>query len=77
MDSEQNPYAPPNDVDRAWYDLRLFWRVMKFCGIMLLIFIILDAAILVGYLDRFEQQGSIWTSIQEFFTDWDAAKVPH
>lgn len=77
MNDDQNPYRSPDDVDRAWYDLRLFWRVVKCCGVMLLIFLILDAAILVGYLDRFEQQGSIWTSIQEFFTDWDAAKVPH
>lgn len=72
-----NPYRSPDDVDRAWYDLRLFWRVMKFCGIMLLIFIILDAAILVGYLDRFEQQGGFWTSVREFMFNWDAAKVPH
>lgn len=44
---DDNPYKSPIDADKAWYDHRLFWRVMKCCGAILLGFVLLDAVLMV------------------------------
>ena len=72
-----NPYAPPVVRRRGKYDHSLYWRIMKFCGLLIIGFLILDAVVLLSYLDTFEQQGSFWQSVKEFLFNWDAAKVPH
>lgn len=46
-----NPYCSPIDVDRAWYDHRLFWRIVRACLVIGLCFLLLDllsAAIYLG-----------------------------
>ena len=59
MNAENNPYRSPHDVDRAWYDHRLFWRVVKFTSYIVTF--------------GFDPDG-VWTTIQSFVFDWDAVK---
>lgn len=46
---DNNPYSSPRDVDKAWYDHRLFWRIVKCLGVLLLGFVIIDAIIMLRY----------------------------
>lgn len=47
--NRNNPYASPVDCDRGVYDHRLFWRVMKCLGVLLLGFVIIDGILMLRY----------------------------
>lgn len=41
--NEINPYASPVDTQRGKYDHRLFWRIVKAVGALVLAFAVIDA----------------------------------
>lgn len=46
---DDNPYKSPIDADKALYDHRLFWRVVRCLGVLLLVFVTIDAIIMLRY----------------------------
>lgn len=45
--NDSNPYRSPVDIRRGEWDHSLFWRVVKYCGVIALGFVLLDAVLMV------------------------------
>lgn len=75
MNAENNPYYSPHDVDRAWYDHRLFWRVVKCCGVLAVWLALMDAILFSTWMrhdDMGRRRMGPVESVQKFFTDWQS-----